>query len=96
MISESDANQLPSFREMLIAFSNLFISPLVALDSVFDVGLPRWDFFSPPFPSTVSYFHAVSGDLEALRLHREQREELNLLTVRSGANQTLGPQEGCC
>lgn len=94
MISESDANQLPSFREMLIAFSNLFISPLIALDSVFDVGLRRWDFFF--LPSTVYSFHAVSGDLEALRLHREQREELNLLTVRSGANQTLGPQEGCC
>lgn len=45
MISESDANQLPSFRETLIAFSNLFISPLVALDSVFDVGLQRCFFF---------------------------------------------------
>lgn len=49
MILESDANQLLSFREMLIAFSNLFISPLVALDSVFDVGLQRWDFFFLPF-----------------------------------------------
>lgn len=39
MISESDANQLLSFREMLIAFSNLFISTLVALNFLFDVGL---------------------------------------------------------
>lgn len=38
MILDSDANQLLSFREMLIAFSNLFISTIVALNFGFDEG----------------------------------------------------------
>lgn len=38
MILESNANQLLSFREMLIAFSNLLISTLVAFDFGFEEG----------------------------------------------------------